>query len=107
VDDLFPLVLLILVPAVLLIFDPANTIGGVAVGLAARNRFFGTSWPLFLGGIVLVSIVAQGISVTQFGSYEVTIASVGTGLGICAVCAMVFGSTVFKLTGNSSKGVDQ
>jgi hypothetical protein len=92
--------LLIVVFVVTLVLDPANCIGGTAVGVTARQGFFGTSWPLFLAATVVVSALAQAIYWDRWPGYRITVASVLTGYAISLGCALVFGAKVFKLTGN-------
>lgn len=102
-EELAGFLFLIAVVVGTVIADPANAIGGTAVGFAGRQGFFGTSWPLFLGATVIVSGVAQLISWSRFAAYTPTLSSVLTGYAIGLACALVFGAKVFKLTGNTPK----
>jgi hypothetical protein len=91
---------LIAVIVVTLALDPANAIGGSAVGLLGRQGFFGTSWPLFLAAPVGVSALAQAAYWDRWPGYRISVASALTGYAICLGCALVFGAKVFKLIGN-------
>jgi hypothetical protein len=98
------LLFLIAVVVLTLVLDPANSIGGTAVGLLARQGFFGTSWPLFLGATVGVSALAQAAYWDRWSGYQLSVRSALTGNAICLGCALVFGAKVFKLIGNTPKG---
>jgi hypothetical protein len=93
----------IVVAVVTVVLDPFNAISGTAIGLAARQEFFGRSWPLFLGATVVVSGLAQAAYLSSWPNYKATVTSVLTGYAICLGCALVFGAKVFKLTGNTPR----
>jgi hypothetical protein len=93
---LFPFAVVI----VTLVLDPGNAIGGTAIGFMARQGFFGTSWPKFLGATVVVSALCQLVYWNSWPGYNVTVPSTLMGYAICLGCALVFGAKVFKLTGN-------
>jgi hypothetical protein len=97
------LLFLIAVAVVTVVLDPFNAIGGTAIGLAARQAFFGRSWLLFLGSAVVVSSLSQAAYWGGWPGHKVTITSVLTGYAICLGCALVFGAKVFKLSGNTPR----
>jgi hypothetical protein len=94
---------LIAVAVVTVVLDPFNAIGGTAIGLAARQAFFGRSWPLFLGSTVGVSSLSRAAYLSSWANYRATVTSVLTGYAICLGCALVFGAKVFKLTGKTPR----
>jgi hypothetical protein len=95
------LLFLIAVAVVTLVLDPFNAIGGTAVGLMARQSFFGRSWPLFLGATVVVSGLSQAAYWVRSLGHKVSVTSALTSYAICLGCALVFGAKVFKLTGSA------
>jgi hypothetical protein len=97
------LLFLVVVAVVTVVLDPFNAIGGTAIGLAARQAFFGRSWPLFLGSTVVLSALSQAAYLSSWPNYKMTVGSVLTGYAICLGCALVFGAKVFKLTSNTPR----
>lgn len=94
----------LLIVLVTIFLDPASAIGGSVVGVLARQDFFGRSWPMFLGGIVVAVGLAQAASFLRLPAYVPSFESVFAGSLICLACALVFGAKVFKLTGNAPAG---